>query len=210
VNKPPAFQFYPKDWLASGTVRRMSWAARGLFIELLALCWDNEGLPTESEDLRRMVRCQPGVWRRLWAEVKPAFVEQRGKLVNRKLSKLRTEMRKLSESRSAAARQRNLTGYVYAAIKRESKAVKIGLTTNIRARMTGLSRDVPPTEPQTRDGFPNWEKVELLAFREADSALEREAHTALASELIGGEWFRASEKTLAWVKQKLGNGSTKP
>ncbi len=40
--KPPAFQFYAKDWLSSKTVRAMSFEDRGVYIDLLAMAWDSE------------------------------------------------------------------------------------------------------------------------------------------------------------------------
>ena len=41
-NKPPAFQFYAKDWIASPTRLRMTHAERGLYFDLLAFAWDSD------------------------------------------------------------------------------------------------------------------------------------------------------------------------
>lgn len=41
-SKPPAFQFYVKDWLGSKSVRMMTVTQRGFFIQLLAEAWDSD------------------------------------------------------------------------------------------------------------------------------------------------------------------------
>jgi hypothetical protein len=59
--KPPAFQFYPKDWLSSKTVLRMTPAQCGYFINLLANAWDNDPpgtLPNDPDILWRLARAE--------------------------------------------------------------------------------------------------------------------------------------------------------
>jgi uncharacterized protein YdaU (DUF1376 family) len=54
MTKPPAFQFYAKDWLASRQVKMMSPEQRGYYIQLLAEAWDSKEpgtLPVDVEDL---------------------------------------------------------------------------------------------------------------------------------------------------------------
>jgi hypothetical protein len=38
MNRPPAFQFYPKDWL-DFRVQRMSLAAQGAYMKILCFMW---------------------------------------------------------------------------------------------------------------------------------------------------------------------------
>src|SRR5690606_22940421 len=40
VQKSPAFQFYPGDWMRDLALRSCSISARGLWIDLLCLMWD--------------------------------------------------------------------------------------------------------------------------------------------------------------------------
>jgi hypothetical protein len=42
MNKPPAFQFYVKDWRSSSQVRSMTREQRGDFIDMLAASWDQD------------------------------------------------------------------------------------------------------------------------------------------------------------------------
>ena len=48
--QPPAFQFYPRDWLSSSGTRTMSYAERGMYCELLSHQWLDGSIPcTEIE-----------------------------------------------------------------------------------------------------------------------------------------------------------------
>lgn len=40
--KRPSFQFYPADWRNNGKLRRCSWAARGVWIEVIGLLHDSD------------------------------------------------------------------------------------------------------------------------------------------------------------------------
>ncbi|MBA0089140.1 MAG: hypothetical protein HRJ53_29470 [Acidobacteria bacterium Pan2503] len=42
MNKPPAFQFYAKDWRSSRTVQLMSMEDRGVYIDLLCAAWNSD------------------------------------------------------------------------------------------------------------------------------------------------------------------------
>lgn len=56
--KPPAFQFYAKDWLSSTQIALMKPAQEGGYIRLLAHCWDSGdcSLPDNDEDLCSLSR----------------------------------------------------------------------------------------------------------------------------------------------------------
>ena len=43
--KPPAFQFYPKDWLGSRRVSLLPIEAEGAYIRALCYCWDYGSIP---------------------------------------------------------------------------------------------------------------------------------------------------------------------
>ena len=107
--KAPAFQFYVKDWLADGKVRRLSWEAKGVYIELLALMW-NEGhdsLPDNDEDIAQMLGMQLLRWReirvQLQRENSRVFLERGGQLVSKRLKEERRKQRHISRVRRNAA-----------------------------------------------------------------------------------------------------------
>jgi len=88
ANKPPAFQFYVKDWLSSSTVRSMSLAARGAYIDLLAFAWQSQPfatLPNDPAQLRRLVGADSVEWADIWPQIGECFEVEDGRLVNRRL-----------------------------------------------------------------------------------------------------------------------------
>jgi len=57
MKNPPAFQFYPADYLADMQVRLLSWASRGLYIELLCYCWREGFIPSDSSAIAQLCGC---------------------------------------------------------------------------------------------------------------------------------------------------------
>jgi len=55
-NISPAFQFYPNDWLSSPKIMTMSPAEEGAYIRLLCICWANDGLPDNDDELAVLSR----------------------------------------------------------------------------------------------------------------------------------------------------------
>ena len=54
-NKSPAFQFYPKDWLADHDVACMTMAERGIYITILCYSWE-EGGWIEIDKVKMLLR----------------------------------------------------------------------------------------------------------------------------------------------------------
>lgn len=76
--KRPGFYLFPKDWLADSAVQGCSWEARGLWIDMLCLMWDQNPrgvLPGKPTELARMFGIPVAV-REAWAEqVRPILAE---------------------------------------------------------------------------------------------------------------------------------------
>jgi hypothetical protein len=51
----PWFPFYTAAWLGSGTVINMSMGERGIYITLMALCWQHGDLPWDEKTLARLL-----------------------------------------------------------------------------------------------------------------------------------------------------------
>jgi uncharacterized protein YdaU (DUF1376 family) len=85
MQKPPAFQFYAKDWI-TGTMT-LSPAARGIYITLLAYQWDHGGVPAgEKASLSRAAQCDVRTITKFWPEVSKKFrLEKDGLWRNAKL-----------------------------------------------------------------------------------------------------------------------------
>jgi uncharacterized protein YdaU (DUF1376 family) len=70
--KAPAFQWYPKDFLADGPCAAMSCAEVGAYARLLSFCWLEHSLPADDRRLARMA----GATVREWESVKAAVLER--------------------------------------------------------------------------------------------------------------------------------------
>jgi len=55
MNKSPAFQFYPSDWLGSQRVSMMTLEEEGAYIRLLAYCWQHGSVPADPEAVARLI-----------------------------------------------------------------------------------------------------------------------------------------------------------
>jgi len=85
AGKPPAFQFYPADFLADEKVAMMSVTERGIYVTLLAFGWREGSIPADEGDLVRLLRCSTLMLRQAWGRVGRCFAphpEDPGRLIN--------------------------------------------------------------------------------------------------------------------------------
>jgi uncharacterized protein YdaU (DUF1376 family) len=103
--KPPAFQFYVKDFLSSPNIRTMTLAAEGAYIHLLATAWDSDPpgtLPADLDKLRLLARASEEEWKTIWPQIESQFPKRRGRREN---DRLRMELRsQLARSKSLSRR----------------------------------------------------------------------------------------------------------
>jgi len=94
--KRPAFQFYPRDWLADAALRSCSIGARGLWMDILCIAHEGEpygylrlnGQPVAIDMLARRVGESPKDVKRWLAELEIAGVPSRaddGALFSRRM-----------------------------------------------------------------------------------------------------------------------------
>lgn len=113
MNRSPAFQFYPKDWL-DFKVARMSLAAQGAYLKLLCFMWTDSkkqySIPDDNNLLARAMGIPVDHWNELRKEIQhdfdPLLEERSGLLISarlrheaikqRKYRKLQAEKGKLS------------------------------------------------------------------------------------------------------------------
>lgn len=96
MNKPPAFQFYPKDFISDINVSVMNMEERGIYITLLSYCWLEGWLPNASSKLKRMCN-NPSNWKESWKNVKPCFYKNGNKLYHKRLEKERKKQEEWRE-----------------------------------------------------------------------------------------------------------------
>lgn len=96
----PAFDFYPSDWL-SGTLM-MSHEEKGLYVDLLAMQWEQGCLP--SDDKLKRLRARPAVL----ASVLEKFpIGEDGMRRNARLERERVKQRERRERKAEGARKTN-------------------------------------------------------------------------------------------------------
>jgi len=92
MNRPPAFQFYPKDWF-DFKVQRMSLAAQGAYLKLLCFMWadskDQCSIPDDNQWLARAMGITIEKWNDHRKEIQhdsdPLLEEKNGRLLSARL-----------------------------------------------------------------------------------------------------------------------------
>ncbi len=107
MNRAPAFQFYPRDWL-DFRVQRMSLAAQGAYIRLLGYMWaDGEkqcSIVDNNELLARAIGATVEEWQSLRKEIQcdsdPILEGKNGRLVSARLRQEAAKQRKYRQLQS--------------------------------------------------------------------------------------------------------------
>jgi hypothetical protein len=110
MKKPPAFQFYAKDWRSSSTIRCMRLAQRGVAIESLAASWDQDEpgtLPIPEENAAKVCGIPVEIFKTFRRNFPKFWQEQDGKLVNLKLRAQWEELEQIKRAQSNAAKNTN-------------------------------------------------------------------------------------------------------
>jgi uncharacterized protein YdaU (DUF1376 family) len=109
--KPPAFQWYPKDILSDGRVEPMSLECEGAYRRLLDYCWIEKRLPDDLDALASYCKhIAIEKMREMWTKIAPCFtrVEEDGAVffVHPRLETERRKQAKNMRARKLAARAR--------------------------------------------------------------------------------------------------------
>lgn len=102
MTKPPAFQFYAKEWLSS--TAEMSLAAQGAYMRLLAWSWDNGPLATDEARRARLVGLTVPKFKRLWSEFSLKWDHTPAGFTNKKLEAKRAELHAYRNRRREAGK----------------------------------------------------------------------------------------------------------
>lgn len=103
ANKPPAFQFYVKDWLTSQTIARMTEKQERTYLRLLLHAWDSDepgSLPNDINVLSKVVKIDKRTLRDFLSKFPQTFIEVDAKLVNAKQRKIYEELVQFSQKAS--------------------------------------------------------------------------------------------------------------
>lgn len=106
--KAPAFQWYPRDFLADALVQSMTLEQEGAYRRLMDVCWLEHGLPDDIDQLWRLAKApnRERFARVIWPLVGRKFQQRRGKLQHKRLDKERAKQAKTRKVRQLAAQER--------------------------------------------------------------------------------------------------------
>lgn len=113
MNKPPAFQFYPADFLADENVVLMSNREVGCYIKLMCYCWRQGSIPKDVTAIARLCGEDEISMVNLWPQISKCFTPNGERHIHKRLEKERQKQishrRERSESgkRGAAKRWSN-------------------------------------------------------------------------------------------------------
>lgn len=102
---PPAFQFYPRQWLADDKVMLMSWEARAMHMHLICICWQQTPactLPDDDDSIKAWLG-HPKDFERLKTEIFRAWKKVGGRWQQDGLLRVYLKQKAYSESRKANA-----------------------------------------------------------------------------------------------------------
>lgn len=72
----PAFQFYVKEWRSSRAIQRMTFAQRGMYLEMLLEQWENFSLPDNPAAVAELIGGTVDEWTASWPVLRRKFVER--------------------------------------------------------------------------------------------------------------------------------------
>lgn len=99
------FPLYPRNFLTSRKVKRMSNEEVGIYAKLLFNQWIDGSIPDDIEELANMCGCQKDVMTKAWQRLSACFTEDGGGgLYNEFLEEVREEQKDRSEKRSRAGK----------------------------------------------------------------------------------------------------------
>jgi len=106
MNRPPAFQFYPSDFLSDENVMLMSNQAVGCYIKLLCINWKQGSVPSDIETLALLCGEDGSTMARLWLSLKPCFkANENGRLINPRLEQERQKQINFRKERSKSGKK---------------------------------------------------------------------------------------------------------
>ncbi len=94
------FPFYYLDWLSSSNVMMMTYEEKGLFIDMLCRCYNDDGLPDDDIKLQRLFKCDATVLK----SVKEMFYSVDGLLKNKKLDSVCDDQSKMFADKAKAGK----------------------------------------------------------------------------------------------------------
>jgi len=94
------FPFYYLDWLSDSALVMMTYSEKGLYMDMLARCYNEDGLPSDNKKLMRLFKCDQDDL----DECVKMFYKKDEKLLNKKLDEIKKEQQNVSKVKSRAGK----------------------------------------------------------------------------------------------------------
>ena len=104
MDKAPAFQFYPKDWLSDPDVVCMTMAQKGAYITLICYCWLEHKLYKNDDHIRNLLGNARN-WKTLWNGIKHKFEIRGNYLIHPRLEEERIKQEEYRKKKSNAGKK---------------------------------------------------------------------------------------------------------
>lgn len=164
--KSPAFQFYPKDFLADGEVSVMNLEETGAYIILLSYCWIEGSIPDDMAKLASLCRVSNTKMKRIWEVVKKCFKKRRGKYVNERLILEKSKQKAYSASRRNNAKSNKTKGVIKKAHAKHMLSIPNALQFAVCSLHTAVSKG--RTTPDLWITFEESDKVKMTQNQTID------------------------------------------
>lgn len=107
MNKPPAFQFYPSDFLSDENVVLMNNQEVGCYIKLLCFCWKQGSIPNRISKIAKLCGEDEKTMAQLWESIKPCFRKngEGDRYSNPRLEKERQKQIEFRQERSKSGKK---------------------------------------------------------------------------------------------------------
>jgi uncharacterized protein YdaU (DUF1376 family) len=212
TQKPPAFQFYAKDWLTSKAVISMSAVQRGYYIHLLAHSWDSPRPGYLQDDPELLWKLAGAKSRKHWEKDAALVLAQfpkagRGIRVNRRLA----GERKAQVDRSSRYSSSGLAG---AKARWDSKlhgnAIETPMAENGSSSSSSSSSSffsLTPKDYRAKNALahdPNFEKFWESYPRKVGKVAAEKKWKKLSPPLpVVLEWIEAYRETEQWADEQF-------
>ena len=134
TNKAPAYQWYPKDYDTDEAVKLMTYEQEGIYRRLLDHQALHGGLPSDPNAIAKLVpKISLSRFLKLWPALAGKFPNVDGRLVNRKLEKVKANFTEFIARQAHAGRK--------------SAQLRLQLYGTAQPPRRGAEPDVGPLEP---------------------------------------------------------------
>ena len=107
AKRAPAYQWYPRDYMADAIVQAMTLEQEGAYRRLLDHCWLEHGLPVDLDELWPLAKCPSREFfeTRIWNVVGRKFYLRRNRFQQKRLDRERAKQAKTRRVRQLAAKK---------------------------------------------------------------------------------------------------------